>query len=72
MFVGPPLKYKHGGFIKHRKYIKGGYTFRKPKIRSENVIVHRNEFVLPRGVPPTHGQINAVKRRGGLWQKNKQ
>jgi len=53
-----------------KKYVKGGYTFRR-RLRSEKVIVHRNEFVLPRGVKPTVGQINQVKLRGGLWQKNK-
>lgn len=54
-----------------KKYVKGGYTIRKRKLWAEKVIVHRNEFVLPRGVKPTIGQINEVKARGGLWRKNK-
>jgi len=53
-----------------KKYVRGGYTFKKRgHLVSEKVVVHRNEFVLPRGVAPTRGQINQVKRRGGLWRK---
>lgn len=54
--------------MKYRKFIKGGSTSKR--LKSEIVIVHKNEFVLPRGVPPTKNQVREVKRRGGLYKKS--
>lgn len=46
---GALLPFKKGGRVK----------------RTGKALVHKGEFILPKGVPPTKTQIKKVRKRGG-------
>lgn len=47
--AGKLLGFKKGGRVK----------------RTVKALVHKGEFILPKGIPPTKSQIKKVRKRGG-------
>lgn len=47
--IGDLLPFKKGGRVK----------------RNTRALLHKGEFVLPKGIKPTKAQLKAVKKRGG-------
>lgn len=47
--IGDLIPFKKGGRVR----------------RNTRALLHKGEFVLPRGVPPTKAQKKAVRKRGG-------